>query len=270
MWNNSHKNTSIKSAYKASIIISVYLLILGSVQLLAAKITENEIESNSALWPDKVAVNISLTGKKHGNKLKPGHEGILLRVEDGKCLVDFGHSGIFSISTNDTDLIERAQDNVGARNFDSQGLFNFRYTKFFVDPMSFRGLQIKDLEPYRAFALFYLNFPEDKEGAEKIAKFTKDYHTELQNEQIGVLLLPTGDINKHLATFITLDLTMPIIAEFIRDGAFHTLQHDIGSESAVVMIDKNGRILGKQDLTDFNAKALLLLPNEMGVPYLSR
>lgn len=67
--------------------------------------------SNSAFWPNRVSLVNELSVVADGREvtLAPGWEAILLRVEDGKILADFGRHGIHTLEPEKTDFNERVE-----------------------------------------------------------------------------------------------------------------------------------------------------------------
>lgn len=219
---------------------------------LGHAMSSDELAKRSECWPERIATRVALTGETHGNTLRAGTEGMLVRIDpEGTALVDFGHNGIFSLSVSDTDVVERAERLSIKRTAESQGLFTFRYTKSFYDPETNRAYQLGDWDRFDRFVLIYL--PGELVGALElpVAEFVSSYREQLVSDYKTELCiipynLPPAEVTT--GSLVSLEVSAPRVVPFHQRGVIHSLQHYPDLRGGIVAIDKNGRILKRIDL----------------------
>jgi len=220
----------------------------------SVELGRGSLPSRSMYWPLKVTVHKAIVGKMHGNTVTGGQEWEFLRYQNGKCLVDMGHNGIFKLNIEDTDLLERMALSAEEKRPPYQGLFTYRYTKSFFDPVSLKGYQLwGPLEQYEYFVLFYFDYKEGSNDVTLIGDFISHHIDNVKASfDLGVLLIPSGNIvaNKEIESYITDGLNAPTAVPLMREGLIHTLQHHAKSNGDVVILDKNGFILEQFFLSD--------------------
>ena len=239
------------------------LSFLGAVSALHANKELDSINllNESKFWPERVTVNVEITGVTYGNTVKSGQEWIFLRYEDGKCLVDMGHNGIHTFAADDTDIAERISNISKKRAFPFRGLFTHRYTKSFYDPKKMRGLQLGDLDQYEFFVLFYFDYESGSNVAKTLAEFIQKYLNELNTEmKLEVLMLPSGNIiaDGKLSDYIADGLVARTATPFMLKGMVHTLKHDYKIKGDVVLIDKFGKVIKQFFLSNLTSDGDLI------------
>lgn len=231
------------------------VLIFMSSVLSGEEVGAQTLLYASSFWPNKVTVNVDVVGKKHGNQVPAGREWMFLRCQDGKCLVDMGHNGIFALDPEDTDLIPRIQSNMQERPEDYQGLFTHRYTKTFYNPDTLKAYQLGgELEEFERFILFYFDYDQENKQSAAIGDFVSQYQNAMKERHgMCVLLLPESNViaDDVVDEFIKDGFKAPTVVPFMREGALYTLQHKPKEKGDVVIVDKNGLILGQFFLSDF-------------------
>lgn len=239
---------------KARAILLLLVLLLQAVVFSSTADLVDRYEVESQFWPSKLSTKVELTGKKHGNTLKPGFKGVFLRLSDGKCLVDFGHSGIFKLDIDETDFVDRRAELVGVRTYASQGLFEFRYTKLFFNPERYHGFQLGDWEWAERFVIVYEEYEPDAQVETYLQGLAEAYESsDLASMGTMLLLVTENDlVEDELAQpYHDSGINLPTVAPFHRQGAIYTLQHDHAESGDLVIIDKNGRLLSQSFLVEF-------------------
>jgi hypothetical protein len=236
------------------------LLSLGvTIHLFGYAASDSSVLEHSKFWPEKVTVNIEVTGVKHGNSVKPGREWIFLRYQDGKCLLDLGHNGIHALNVEDTDILERVTKISEENFFPFQGLFTYRYTKSFYDPKTLRGFQLGDMDQFDYFVLFYFDYESGSNTAHILGDFIRNYAEKINAEiKLAVLLIPSNNIiaDGALSDYIADGLVAPTATPFMLKGMMHTLKHDYEIKGDVVLIDKFGKIIEQFFLSKLDSRDL--------------
>lgn len=229
------------------VFLHLRFIILSSLYLATPlSIFGSSILDNSKFWPEKVTVNVEITGVKHGNIVKPGSEWMFLRYENGKCLVDMGHNGIHALNVKDTDVLERVKKISEENIFPREGLFTYRYTKSFHDPKTLRGLQSGDLDKYDYFALFYFDYESGSKVTEVLSNFVKNYTNKAESKlNLKVLFIVSNNLlkEKQLSDYITDGLFAPTSTPFLYESTVYTLAHDHEKKGDVVLVDKFGKVI---------------------------
>lgn len=241
-------------------VFSIFFLMLcmGNAQGL----DDSSLLEESRFWPMNVTVLDKIVGKTHGNTVPAGGEWAFLRYENGLCLVDMGHNGIFRFKVDQTDLLERMRRISKERTYPFQGLFTFRYTKSFYLPESpERGLTLGALDEYDYFVLFYFNYEKSSEAVAEVATVIdtlKDPGSAMSD--IAVLLLPENDFRADglLDSYVADGLTAPTILPFWTNPIRYALSHDVERNGDVVIVDKFGKILGQFFQSDLQASTTRL------------
>lgn len=197
--------------------------------------------SESVWWPDRIAAKKSLIGEMHGNKIAVGKEGQLVRVQNGNCIIDFGHNGVFAIALEQTDLVARIAENKRNNNKNSIS-FPFRWIKSFYIPQAKRPCQLVDYLEYEKFLLVF--YPLEK--LEEVIKFSVERHDELIKAQSAcILLIPvTEPTLEQVLALAEAGVVSPNIVgghrySFIKSMHFETPEEAIQAH----LINWNGRVL---------------------------
>lgn len=192
----------------------------------------------SDLWPNKVAIRKPLTGKKHNNTLPVGFEGMLIRIEEDICIVDFGHNGIFELSCVDTDITER----ITQAEPRTTGMFSERYEKMFFDIAKGRGLTGGSLNGYQNFLIFYFPFSKESNQSD-LALAIRRHREELTKEhKTEVLLVTYESIVDAMKEYILAGFNAPTVSGFLNQSFIHANQHQPTGTTGV-LIDRHGKIL---------------------------
>lgn len=220
---------------------------------------ESALLDESQYWPDKITVKKEVTGRMHGNAVPAGREWIFLRYEEGKCLVDMGHNGIFRFEPEDTDIVERIRRNEKERPSDFQGLFTHRFTKAFFDPATLKGYQFGGpLESCEYFLLIFFDYQQGSVQAATLGEFVRDHAASLKDKMdVGTLLVPSGNIiaGKMVEDYLQDGLNAPTIAPYKHEAMLYTLQYEPDKQGDVLLVDKSGRFLGHFFLSDLSSES---------------
>lgn len=234
-------------------------LLIASVSASTGSAEETDFYQMSKYWPQKVTVHKDIVGETHGNTVPGGRAWEFMRYQDGKCLVDMGHNGIFWLAPEETDLRERMLRLENERQFPFQGLFTFRYTKSFYDPETLKGYQLRgELDEVEYFVLFYFDYDKSSPKTHALGIFISEFQEILKAEyQLGVLLLPTQDpiSTNGFEDYIDSGFNAPTVVPYLQDGVIHSLQHKASKNGDVVVVDKFGKVLGQFFLQDLGEQA---------------
>lgn len=95
-----------------SFAVLIYLLI-ATVNICAEdKALYAQASKESDLWPTHLSVTEAV--QSNGRELVPGPPGVLMRIEDGQALIDFGRRGVHWVDLSKTDFISRSESMAGS------------------------------------------------------------------------------------------------------------------------------------------------------------
>lgn len=218
--------------------------------LLARPSIEPALEYRSGYWPEFVVLENEITSPRTGRKIAAGTRGVLIRVEDGEVVVDFGRNGVAVVSIDSTDLREQIalRETQGPR---LTGIFAERmHNKFFWSnrPKNPQCL-LQDFAAYEYFLLIYADvdgadWPAVVEAASLLGK----------NDAIRSRLLPVvlpfdqteAAVIEGLRSEATAGLEIPVMFHFLAKSYFKTLHHQVSDQTTLALIDQNGRLVARE------------------------
>ena len=157
----------------------------------ALPINNQSLVETSDYWPARVSYNNEFIGEMHGNKVPAHSEGLLVRVEDDHCIIDYGHNGIVAVPYDHTDIIKRIKANKQAKKLD-QLSFAFRWIKSFYVPSKRRPCQFEDYREHRQFLIVFFSPDSHLEAALALCHNKKVLN---DIEPDSILLIPDQELS---------------------------------------------------------------------------
>lgn len=145
-------------------VVFASCVVLFSGRLIASRDNDHHwVMRNSSSWPDKVKLTNTLAIPGTVKNLPAGWSGVLSRVDDKGCLIDFGREGALYVPIEDTNILEES-----ARLFEKNttedkrkhGLYVRRlWNKFFIyDNGHLRSCSLADFGTPKYLLVTYVNF----------------------------------------------------------------------------------------------------------------
>ena len=255
------------------LFICLYATVLAS-SLLRAEISEHELEARSDLWPLNVQTTEEIQAPEGVRTLKTGTRGILLRVENGKVILDTGRWGILAIPIAQTNILELAHKVASEEVPKQQGNVVSMLGGKFFDPQDERYQPF----PYFEFQsidyfLFYYTNSQDEACIHLNETLRSDYEAIKEAfSEVEILMIPLDESNEAMLKAIKeQQIPWPTMFHYMAKGYQNALHHEPKELPCLVLTDANGKVLAHslKDYDQNNPEAVLALLKEKLTPNLS-
>ncbi|MGE9294045.1 MAG: hypothetical protein ACQKBW_10565 [Puniceicoccales bacterium] len=222
------------------LLIIMAAIALGASSARAASTPEYEVFSE--YWPQRVEMTEALQ-LDNGTQLKAGQGFILIRVQDGKLLADFGHKGLQYIDPGLTDFKVQYARNRHERTWDNPGNTTSVLGRTCFMPDTMRQCQPDQLDPYDFVLLVYVDV-----GAEGTAEIIDSVNAisnrvEMPQAQTAVVIIPLDETKEELKEDLAKsEISQPVMFQFLAEGYRISFDHH-PEKTPAVLLDKNGRVL---------------------------
>lgn len=215
-----------------------------SILIASAGMCPGETETYevfSEFWPQRVDVSEAIQ-LPSGTLAKPGKSFILIRVEDGKIVADFGHHGVMRLDPEQTNFDELYEENRLDRTWDGTALFTEHMTRKFFMPETLRQCDVGQFSTHDCFLLVYADVGTDRcaallDAVDTLSTEGADSHAP------EVLLIPLdGSREELLSDLKSSGVKSPVMFHFLAEGYRLAFDHN-PEQTPVVLLDKNGRVL---------------------------
>ncbi len=225
-------------------LFAVLLLGIFHTELPGTEITAEDLEQKSDLWPKFVHLRQPVPASQSGRMIPTSLRGILVRIEEGLVIADFGRNGLVKVPIAATDVQEQAarlrQSPSRAFGLLTDSLFNKFYRLDDGDPVQcgkdeFQGIR---------YLLFIYAEPTRDDFATFYEKLSSELGEGQLSAELRVLLIPTSTSHEDIYRgLLRAGYKWPVMFHYLSEGYRASLAHPLTVYPGLVLVDDNGRIL---------------------------
>ena len=237
----------------AGICILLVFVLAGPLQALQAG-TEgdtliDDLENLSDLWPEFIRLREPVVSPETGRPIGQHLRGVLVRIEGGEVIADFGRNGILRLPLEATDVVSRATalSRLPKREYGlvTGSIFNKFYRLIGATPVQCKREEFNGIE----YLLFV--YAEPTEG--EFSRFYAELSSKLASvdDETGnfiVLLIPTSQSHEAIyESLVRADFRWPVMFHYLSSGYRGSMVHPISSYPGLVLVDVNGGFRDARD-----------------------
>ncbi len=246
------------------------MLLLGGVGSVQGFPEIEQIEFRSEWWPTHVRL-VEAVPIEHESRheLKAGTKGVLLRVEGGKVLVDFGRYGVQALALDQTDFVEQYEQLSSKGGWDDRMVLNAHlFTKYFkLKEINFHVIEDKSVFTWDYMA--FVHCSPGEQASDSLIERLEAFSPQTEEAVIHPVLLPSErDYMTLLAYFKDNEVSLPTLIPPV-NMPYRELYDFSQQDLAMVIVDRNGRILREydaaalQDIESLNASVAALVNEDL-------
>ncbi len=210
----------------------------------------------SILWPTYISVDADTACFSTGEKVPTDVRGVLQRCEGRHLVVDFGRFGVRTISPEKTNFYVQVMDLLkGEARKEHPNLTAQIGNKLmaFGPPHGVGPVKLEQMVDTRLYALVYLGDYTEATASQLMDLGRAYFQLLIQIPQIKCVILPKSKMYYDFA--YTVILPVPFIAPYLCAGYIESLTHRTNDATSLVLVDSEGKILGRRD--DISTEASL-------------
>lgn len=247
------------AGFAAPVILIGILSCLPSIAVSPQQRVEQASESGEKLavvlhersdwWPFFVRLSEPVTSPENGRVIKAGTRAVLIRVEDQEILADFGRNGLIRLPFSKTNILHEAAK-LSRQPRKADGLLSSElFNKFFrISEGRAVGCTRATFGEARYVLFLYTDL-----GDQSLDSFHHEINgfaarASVESPELTVAAIPSKTTEEELVkNCLRLEVGFPVMYHFLSEGYRRVLSHDIAGLPALVLVDHNGRILGRLD-----------------------
>ena len=194
----------------------------------------------SDLWPFYVKLKKNSPLAKDQKSLSNA-QGVLIRIENDRAIVDFGRDGILNVKIEQTDIVENA-GKIASGDLAKEFPNFVRYTSntFIYRGSNGRIVPRSDDWILRFNSIFLLYVDQSFFDEEDIVNIYSDFRSKLGEQRKAIIIIPR-DVNFYFNMPKEFTTEMPLMHSSLTH--LKMLQHSFDDKDALVEVDLNGKIL---------------------------
>ncbi|WP_309399572.1 hypothetical protein [Cerasicoccus maritimus] len=207
-------------------------------------------ELRSEWWPQFVNLAEPVNLKEGDKTLREGRRGVLVRVEGEVVVVDFGRFGVQRLPIASTNFAELFAEESATRKWTDHGLFTKSYGSRFYHPEGWVQFKQKDIVVKDYFLIAYADL-DTVDGRLGMVVFDDNLLGDWSLSKTQPLFIPQNiapeEAEKLNDQLVELKIQTPTMPSFLADGHVTAFAHK-PSDFTAVLIDKNGRVIGRYEI----------------------
>lgn len=219
-----------------------------------AILTPAELQENSALWPHRVELTEPFELPDSSRVLPQGRTGILMRVEQGGVVIDFGRNGTQTVELDSTDTLQQAT-RIKSGEVTREDLFIRRmFNKFYVEDSGphghYRPSMHDDFDGFDTFLMVWADLASGSSSA--AVSWVLRERERLVESGCRPLLFPLDSSEEELmADAEAVGWKDPTCYHWTAPAHRNSLALEPISDPTFFLIDRNGKVLGTGTDTTF-------------------
>ena len=208
-----------------------------------------ELEVRSEWWPERVVLVEDFTYEvdDESHQISAGSRGMLIRIEQGEAIMDFGRDGIRAVPVDMTDIPASLENEDELKTWEESGHILSQISNKFFWPDNMDKVLAQHFVPVDYLFIVYQDVGSESgiEATDALMEVYPDIRAVFS--QLEFVTIPLDETTEEVLPDLKgSEPAWPVMLPFLAPSYTYVLHHDVTEQTGVLM-DKNGKVLARLD-----------------------